>query len=1434
MSKPSFPVASNPTSTTAASLPASSEGHQQKASPGLADASTPASSTSGYFAASTALGSIYGVSATTSRRAHSPTPGHGSPNGSLKTSQTTAKAGGSSSLISARTSTESLKKQHGSSWKVIFEPELAEDDKAKKKPANARVIRYNGILKPDEGPSIIHPPTDPRPGTFNYHTLGRARKRLTHNLLEVNYGIRIHRSLLDAPPRPPPTRHIFVSGLPVATTTEDLHTYFGIFGDIGMAINEVHPHTAQNVGLASVSYAGDELSAGTAATAAVEQMSGRLMEGRSIRVELDPDGSKKRTAIDHLLRPSAPSTAYPGPSPPSIPYGYPPPPFQPHSAPRPPPLPSFHPPQFARYPHHQQSSGYHSGPSPYGPYPERPPPQSYRSGPPPQQLQDRRASYERTAALAGSPSVHPDPIMFPPVSHPSYSSKPSLRVPHHAAAVRPHRNLLVVNLLPMFGHSIAAAVLHLGSGRALVDCIRVHHLAVIVPGLAETGPSLTCHCDPHRAAIGPYRRKAGLYPTNLRVRRLATAALPPVWAKASLLKNLLQVLQGNLACKVQQKTGLENSQYESPLLLRFNLFNQSKYNFWKAIQKRAKLTSILFGGRPTAQADRGLSIEAGVLLVETERFLCARPLIHTDLRMFPRSRHGGRWRAHHGQGPIPGGLAILSSRVRWRTLTGRGMSVLLALSWTRTVRLNRRDAQPILQVKDLSYPSKCLLRKSQCEFSVEIPQSVWPSTPQTASRGGHKHRRSGPGQAQIVEPSKSTRAFACATAFSKQERKVVSGRTDKYLLYQAATHPTKFSPQKASGEAAYLSPSNRQVLPVDHKRFTQREGPLRDVESPQKPTGHPTTPHIFGEHTLPKAQSATTPETLPQTVKDVPVGNNPDSPEAEPLDTRSILATMHIGRRNPDGSVEAKTPKDAAMKKRARTFDASSSDDDTVERHSQVKSRGKATRKRTLKRRRAVESAEESDGLSEHDDLATSKPVIDRKAPLSSTIVEDVKLNVPAARKTVKEKPLKTEGPPKTIQEDAKPIVKPPPAKVRAKKAAIATPVAVTVPTTKKRKAPIKKPSHAVAILPHIPTAPSPILLDSDTDDDISFARHSTFIWPPEDWANSPDSDASLDLDLEDSTCLLRRRIDAMDPEDVAFLLQTLYTEQHRRRATRAARFQRRLRAEADLRRPCPSKEAISVMRIDSISRPPSPLRVPPSIHKSGAARTEPVYRLSYTEKAAAAKARLDLTPVAATDTTPTTLATTVPDRPIAIITHRPIHSDTRIRSKPRAHGMHSRLTTSQENQSDSLQFHSLNARHSSLRFGRSPIHDWGLFATILIPALEFVIEYIGEIVREKVADTRERRYERRGIDSSYLFRIDAENIVDATFKGNMARFINHNCEPNCSAKIITVAGRRRIVIYANRDIQAGEEITYDYQFPLEEEKIPCLCGAAACRGTLN
>ncbi|KAI0379951.1 histone H3-K4 methyltransferase Set1 [Hypomontagnella monticulosa] len=156
---------------------------------------------------------------------------------------------------------------------------------------------------------------------------------------------------------------------------------------------------------------------------------------------------------------------------------------------------------------------------------------------------------------------------------------------------------------------------------------------------------------------------------------------------------------------------------------------------------------------------------------------------------------------------------------------------------------------------------------------------------------------------------------------------------------------------------------------------------------------------------------------------------------------------------------------------------------------------------------------------------------------------------------------------------------------------------------------------------------------------------------------------------------------------------------------------------------------------------------------------------------------------------------------------------------------------------SEVLRFNQLKKRKKPVKFARSAIHNWGLYAMENINKDDMIIEYVGEEVRQSISEIREKRYLKSGIGSSYLFRIDDSTVIDATKKGGIARFINHSCMPNCTAKIIKVEGSKRIVIYALRDIAQNEELTYDYKFEREIgslDRIPCLCGTAACKGFLN
>ncbi|KAJ0308281.1 hypothetical protein COL5a_000816 [Colletotrichum fioriniae] len=156
---------------------------------------------------------------------------------------------------------------------------------------------------------------------------------------------------------------------------------------------------------------------------------------------------------------------------------------------------------------------------------------------------------------------------------------------------------------------------------------------------------------------------------------------------------------------------------------------------------------------------------------------------------------------------------------------------------------------------------------------------------------------------------------------------------------------------------------------------------------------------------------------------------------------------------------------------------------------------------------------------------------------------------------------------------------------------------------------------------------------------------------------------------------------------------------------------------------------------------------------------------------------------------------------------------------------------------SDAFKFNQLKKRKKPVKFARSAIHNWGLYTEENINKDDMIIEYVGEQVRQSISEIREKRYLKSGMGSSYLFRIDDNTVIDATKKGGIARFINHSCMPNCTAKIIKVDGTKRIVIYALRDIAQHEELTYDYKFEREIgslDRIPCLCGTAACKGFLN
>jgi uncharacterized protein len=130
----------------------------------------------------------------------------------------------------------------------------------------------------------------------------------------------------------------------------------------------------------------------------------------------------------------------------------------------------------------------------------------------------------------------------------------------------------------------------------------------------------------------------------------------------------------------------------------------------------------------------------------------------------------------------------------------------------------------------------------------------------------------------------------------------------------------------------------------------------------------------------------------------------------------------------------------------------------------------------------------------------------------------------------------------------------------------------------------------------------------------------------------------------------------------------------------------------------------------------------------------------------------------------------------------------------------------------------------------KSGVHGRGVYATQFIPAGTRIIEYTGERVSEEAAPNDE--------DNPHTFNFGLENgeVINPEIVGNDARWINHCCDPNCQA----IEEDNRIFIYAMCDIEAGEELFYDYAMeidkPITEESkrnFACHCGASNCRGTM-
>ncbi len=139
------------------------------------------------------------------------------------------------------------------------------------------------------------------------------------------------------------------------------------------------------------------------------------------------------------------------------------------------------------------------------------------------------------------------------------------------------------------------------------------------------------------------------------------------------------------------------------------------------------------------------------------------------------------------------------------------------------------------------------------------------------------------------------------------------------------------------------------------------------------------------------------------------------------------------------------------------------------------------------------------------------------------------------------------------------------------------------------------------------------------------------------------------------------------------------------------------------------------------------------------------------------------------------------------------------------------------------------------IQMRRSAVHGKGVYALTAFEPEQRVIEYTGELISWPEA-LRRHPHDPSDPDHTFYFHIDDERVIDGGVGGNLSRWINHGCDPNCDSEVVD----GRVFIKALRPIEAGEELFYDYRLIIDERYTPalkkqfaCRCGAQTCRGTM-
>ncbi|KAJ4884969.1 putative histone-lysine N-methyltransferase ASHH4 [Raphanus sativus] len=128
----------------------------------------------------------------------------------------------------------------------------------------------------------------------------------------------------------------------------------------------------------------------------------------------------------------------------------------------------------------------------------------------------------------------------------------------------------------------------------------------------------------------------------------------------------------------------------------------------------------------------------------------------------------------------------------------------------------------------------------------------------------------------------------------------------------------------------------------------------------------------------------------------------------------------------------------------------------------------------------------------------------------------------------------------------------------------------------------------------------------------------------------------------------------------------------------------------------------------------------------------------------------------------------------------------------------------------------------------------YGIVADEDIESGEFIVEYVGEVIDDEICEERFWKLKHKVETNFYMCQIDNSLVIDATYKGNKSRYFNHSCDPNTVLQKWIIDGETRLGIFATRNINKGEHLTYDYQFVAFGSDQDCHCGAVCCKKKLG